>query len=62
MKIVYLWKNGNPVIVNKNEDNEYIYPKEKYTEIKPPSGIYQPFYFDGSQWIGNTRSSWQQML
>ncbi|MDH9161310.1 hypothetical protein PYL56_08005 [Staphylococcus succinus] len=62
MKVVYLWKNGSPVLVYKNEDNEYVYPIDKWTETKPPSGIHQPFYFDGNQWIGNTRESWKQML
>ncbi|MDW8564720.1 hypothetical protein [Staphylococcus shinii] len=61
MKVVYLWKNGEPVHVYKNEDGEFDYPQEKYTEIKPPSGIYQPFYFDGNHWVGNSEESYRQM-
>ncbi|WP_426429054.1 hypothetical protein [Staphylococcus equorum] len=62
MKIVYLWKNGTPVIVYKNEDGEFVYPTENTTENKPPTGIYQPYYFDGNQWIGNTEESYKTML
>ncbi|MCM3071740.1 hypothetical protein M3559_03615 [Staphylococcus equorum] len=62
MKIVYLWKNGTPVIIYKNEDGEFVYPVEKTTENNPPPGIYQPYYYDGNQWIGNTEESYKAML
>ena len=52
MKIVYLWKDGQPVLVDKNEDGEYVYPDEKWTENKPPQGIYSPYYYNGQKWIG----------
>jgi uncharacterized membrane protein YqgA involved in biofilm formation len=32
MKVVYLWKNGQQVLVFSNNDGEYVYPKEKWTE------------------------------
>ena len=28
MKVVYLWKNGQAIIVQKNEEDEYVYPDE----------------------------------
>ena len=28
MKVVYLWKNGQAIIVHKNEEDEYVYPDE----------------------------------
>lgn len=59
MKIVYLWENGTPVIVDKNDEGEYIYPELKYTTEKPPEGIYQPFYYDGKQWIGQNKEDWE---
>lgn len=47
LKIVYLWKNGQPVIVTTNEEGEYEYPSEEWTENKPDDGMYTPIYFDG---------------
>lgn len=35
MKVVYLWKNGQAIIVHKNEEDEYVYPDEKWTENQP---------------------------
>ena len=43
MKVVYLWKDGQQVLVFKNNDGEYEYPNEKWTEQAPPEGIYSPF-------------------
>ncbi len=57
MKQIYLY-NGTPVLVYMNENEEYQYPNENWTEIPPPNGIYSPFYFDGSKWIGTERSEW----
>lgn len=62
MKVVYLWKNGQQVIVEKNEDDEYIYPDEKWTEQSPPDGIYAPFYYDGQKWIGQTKEEFEKTL
>lgn len=62
MKIVYLWKNGQPIIVESNEDDEYIYPKENWTENKPPQGIILPCYFDGQKWIGQSRDDFENSL
>ncbi|WP_239732998.1 hypothetical protein [Mammaliicoccus sp. E-M26] len=58
MKIVYLY-DGTPFIVELNEEGEYIYPKDEYTEIPPPEGIYQPFYYDGNKWIGTSKEEWE---
>lgn len=56
MKIIYLY-DGTPVIVQKEED----YPNESWTETPPPEGIYQPYYFDGNQWIGTSKEDWEAM-
>lgn len=58
MKVVYLY-DGTPYIVELNEDGEYDYPDEGWTEVAPPEGIYQPFYFNGNEWIGSTREEWE---
>ncbi|MDN6721490.1 MAG: hypothetical protein L0L52_04550, partial [Staphylococcus equorum] len=57
MKIIYLY-DGTPVIVQKEDD----YPDESWTETPPPEGIYQPYYFDGDEWIGATREEWLDTL
>lgn len=62
MKVVYLWKNGQAIIVHKNEEDEYVYPNEKWTENKPPQGIILPCYYDGKQWVGQTRDELEKML
>ena len=57
MKIVYLY-DGTPYMVYKDEEGEYQYPDDEWTEVSPPEGIYSPFYFDGNEWIGSTREEW----
>jgi len=58
MKIVYLY-DGTPFIVELNDEGEYVYPKDEYTEVEPPEGIYQPFYYDGNEWIGTSKEEWE---
>ena len=58
MKIVYLY-DGTPYMVYKNEDGEYQYPNDEWTEVSPPEGIYSPFYFDGNEWIGTSKEEWE---
>lgn len=62
MKVVYLWKNGQAVIVFKNEEDEYVYPNEKWTDNKPPQGIILPCYYDGKQWVGQTEEELAKSL
>ncbi len=61
MKIVYLY-DGTPYLVYKDEDGEYQYPNDEWTEVPPPEGIYSPFYFNGNEWIGSTREEWLESL
>lgn len=61
MKIVYLY-DGTPFIVELNDEGEYVYPKDEYTEVAPPEGIYQPFYYDGNEWIGTSKEVWESNL
>ena len=48
-------ENGQPVIVTTNEEGEYEYPSEEWTENKPDDGMYTPIYFDGQKWIGQSK-------
>ncbi|PTI56376.1 hypothetical protein BU103_12310 [Staphylococcus xylosus] len=56
-KQVYLY-DGTPFLAFENEDGEYDYPEEAWTETPPPEGIYSPFYFNGNKWVGSTREEW----
>ena len=61
MKIVYLL-DGTPFIAELNDEGEYVYPNDEWTEVPPPEGIYSPFYFNGNEWIGSTREEWLESL
>src|SRR5699024_5300370 len=60
-KQVYLY-DGTPYLAFKNEEGEYQYPEEAWTEIAPPEGIYSPFYYDGNEWIGATKEEYEESL
>lgn len=60
-KQVYLY-DGTPYIAFENEEGEYQYPNDEWTEVPPPEGIYSPFYFNGDEWIGATREEWLESL
>ena len=61
MKIVYLY-DGTPCMVYKDEEGEYQYPNDEWTEVSPPEGIYSPFYYNGNEWVGSTREEWLESL
>ena len=58
MKIVYLY-DGTPYMVYKDEEGEYQYPDDEWTEVSPPEGRYSPFYFNGNEWIGTSKEEWE---
>ena len=58
MKIVYLY-DGTPYMVYKDEEGEYQYPDDEWTEFSPPEGIYSPFYFNGNEWVGTSKEEWE---
>ena len=58
MKVVYLY-DGTPYLVYKDEDGEFQYPNDEWTEVSPPEGIYSPFYFNGNEWIGTSKEEWE---
>lgn len=62
MKIVYLWKDGKQILVFPNDEGEYVYPTENWTEQAPPEGIYAPFYYDGQKWIGQSKEEFEKTL
>ena len=58
MKVVYLY-DGTPYMVYKDEEGEYQYPDDEWTEVSPPEGIYSPFYFNGNEWVGTSKEEWE---
>ena len=60
-KQVFLY-DGTPYLAFANEDGEYDYPEEAWTEVTPPEGIYSPFYFNGNEWIGSTKEEYEELL
>lgn len=58
MKVVYLY-DGTPYLAFKNEEGEYQYPVDEWTEVSPPEGIYSPFYFNGNEWVGTSKEEWE---
>ena len=60
-KQVFLY-DGTPYLAFANEDGEYDYPKEAWTEVAPPEGIYSPFYFNGNEWVGSTKEEYEKSL
>ena len=60
-KQVFLY-DGTPYLAFLNNDGEYDYPEEAWTEIAPPEGIYSPFYFNGNEWVGSTKEEFEATL
>ena len=60
-KQVFLY-DGTPYLAFVDEEGEYDYPEEAWTEVAPPEGIYSPFYFNGNEWIGSTKEEFEELL
>lgn len=60
-KQVFLY-DGTPYLAFVNDEGEYNYPEESWTEVEPPEGIYSPFYFNGDEWIGSTKEEYEKSL
>lgn len=57
IKQVYFY-DGTPFLVMKGKDGELEYPKEQWTDIAPPEGLYEPIHFDGEKWVGTPYEEW----
>lgn len=60
-KQVFLY-DGTPYLAFTNDEGEYDYPEESWTEAAPPEGIYSPFYFNGNEWIGSNKEEYEETL
>lgn len=52
-KQIFNKSDGAPKLI----DNEQ-FDTEQYTDIQPPNGLYEPIYFNGSEWIGTPYEDW----
>ncbi|WP_347090824.1 hypothetical protein [Staphylococcus ureilyticus] len=54
-KQIFNKSDGAPKLI----DNEQ-FDTEQYTDIQPPNGLYEPIYFNGSEWIGTPYEEWKK--
>lgn len=52
--------DGNPKLIQENEEGIFEYDTNLFTEIEPPSSLYSPIRFDGKKWNGTNKESWEQ--
>ncbi|MEB7816738.1 hypothetical protein [Mammaliicoccus sciuri] len=58
-KQIYDKSNGIPILIQSDEEDNFDYDDFLYTEIMPPSNVYDPKYFDGNEWIGTSKEEWE---
>lgn len=57
MKVIYNYYDGTSYLLF--DDNEE-WPEGDWTEVAPPQGIYEPYYFDGEKWIGTSKEEYKK--
>ncbi|MBF0749726.1 hypothetical protein [Mammaliicoccus lentus] len=62
VKQIYNKSDGKPSLTYLNSEGVFEFDEFIYTEVIPPSDIYEPKYFDGDQWVGATREEWLESL
>lgn len=61
-KQIYNREDGRPKLIESNEEGVFNFDKFIYTDIAPTSDLYEPMYFDGSEWIGSTKEEYEESL
>lgn len=61
-KQIYNREDGRPKLIESNEEGVFNFDKFIYTDIAPTSDLYEPMYFDGSEWIGSTKEEYEENL
>ena len=69
LKQFFKKKDGKPILaegyyIGEGEEEIFDVNEHHYTDIKPPSKLYDPIYFDdeSSEWKGNTYEEWVETL
>lgn len=52
-KQIFNKSDGTPKLI----ETDY-FDTEKYTDIQPPNGLYEPIHFNGSEWVGVSQKEW----
>lgn len=61
-KQIYNREDGKPKLIESNEEGVFNFDKFNYTDIAPTSDLYEPMYFDGSEWIGSSKEEYEKSL
>ena len=61
-KQIYNREDGRPKLIESDEEGVFKFDKFIYTDIAPTSDLYEPMYFDGSEWIGSTKEEYEATL
>lgn len=61
-KQIYNREDGRPKLIESNEEGVFNFDKFIYTDIAPTSDLYEPMYFDGSEWVGATKEEYEGNL
>lgn len=64
-KQIFKKENGevsliSSVISEETGQEVFDYDEVEYTDITPPSELYQPIYFRDGEWHGLTKEEWEQ--
>ncbi|WP_308813536.1 hypothetical protein HWI46_08615 [Staphylococcus epidermidis] len=59
-KQIYDKSNGKPDLIMYDETQAINYDISKYTEIQPPSDIYEPMHFEHNRWVGTPYEEWKK--
>lgn len=55
LKTVFKY-NGIPTLIDDSLNYDF-----EYTETAPPEGIYSPFFFDGTEWVGTSKEEFESI-
>lgn len=61
-KQIYNREDGKPKLIESDGEGVFKFDKFNYTDIAPTSDLYEPMYFDGSEWIGSSKEEYEQSL
>ena len=61
-KQIYNREDGKPKLIESNSEGVFNFDKFIYTDIAPTSDLYEPMYFDGSEWVGSSKEEYEESL
>lgn len=61
-KQIYNREDGRPKLIESDYDGVFKFDEFLYTDIVPSSDLYEPYYFNGNEWIGATKEEHDSTL